>query len=94
MTGTIAATIVGDDYSLDHNHEFPGFSFEGQMRGRIDRGAATNTTMNGPAHARISDVASAAASIETLGLPVAAIMHDVHGALDAPVTLGGTYRHP
>ncbi len=94
MTGTINATIVGDDYSYEHNNAFPGFTFEGTMRGRIQRGAATLSTMSGPAHARISDVATAAASIETLGFPVAAIMHDVHGALDAPMTLGGSYRHP
>ena len=94
MTGTIAATIVGDDYSYDHDHQFPGFAFEGEMRGRINRGAATLSTMRGPAHARISDVATAATSIETLGFPVATIMHQVRGALDAPMTLGGSYRHP
>ncbi|HEX4913191.1 MAG TPA: hypothetical protein VFV51_04495, partial [Vicinamibacterales bacterium] len=94
MTGTITATIVGDDYSYDHDHAFPGFTFEGQMRGRINRGAATQSSMSGPAHARISDVSTAVASIETLGFPVAAIMHDVRGALDAPMTLGGSYRYP
>ena len=94
MTGTITATIVGDDYSYVHDHAFPGFTFEGQMRGRINRGAATLSTMSGPAHARISDVATAASSIETLGLSVATIMHEVRGALDAPMTLGGSYRYP
>jgi outer membrane protein insertion porin family len=94
MTGTITATIVGDDYSYDHDHAFPGFTFEGEMRGRINRGAATQSSMSGPAHARISDVATAARSIETLGFPVATIMHDVRGALDAPMTLGGSYRYP
>ena len=94
MTGTITATIVGDDYSYDHDHAFPGFTFEGRMKGRINRGAATLSTMSGPAHARVSDVATAARSIETLGFPVAAIMHDVRGALDAPMTLGGSYRYP
>jgi outer membrane protein insertion porin family len=39
-------------------------------------------------------VAEAAASAETLGFPVAAIMHDVGGAIDAPMTLGGSYRDP
>ena len=94
MTGTITATIVGDDYSYDHDHAFPGFTFDGRMKGRINRGAATLSTMSGPAHARVSDVATAARSIETLGFPVAAIMHDVRGALDAPMTLGGSYRYP
>ena len=94
MTGTITATIVGDDYSYDHDHAFPGFTFEGRMEGRINRGAATLSTMSGPAHARVSDVATAARSIETLGFPVAAIMFDVRGALDAPMTLGGSYRYP
>ncbi len=41
MTGTINATIVGDDYSYDHDHALPGFTFEGRMKGRINRGAAT-----------------------------------------------------
>jgi outer membrane protein insertion porin family len=94
MTGTITATIVGDDYSYDHDHAFPGFTFEGQMKGRINRGAATLSTMSGPAHARVSDVATAVRSIETLGFPVATIMHDVRGGLDAPMTLGGSYRYP
>jgi outer membrane protein insertion porin family len=94
MTGTITATIVGDDYSYDHDHAFPGFTFEGRMRGRINRGAATLTTMSGPAHARVSDVATAVGSIETLGFPVSTIMHDVRGPLDAEMTLGGTYRNP
>ena len=61
MTGTINATIVGDDYRFDHQNSFPGFDFEGQMSGRIKRGAALLSTMNGPAHARVSDVAQAAA---------------------------------
>lgn len=94
MTGTINATIVGDDYQFDHRHSFPGFDFEGQMSGRINRDTALLSTMNGPAHARVSDVAQAAASVETLGFPVAEIMSEIHGALDAPMTLGGSYRLP
>lgn len=94
MTGTIDATIVGDDYQFDHKNSFPGFDFEGRMSGTIKRGAATLSTMNGPAHARISDVAQAAQSVATLGFPVADIMLRVHGALDAPMTLGGSYRFP
>ena len=39
-------------------------------------------------------MATAARSIETLGFPVATIMHDVRGGLDAPMTLGGSYRYP
>ena len=94
MTGTINATIVGDDYSYDHDHALPGFTFEGKMKGRINRGAATLSTMSGPAHARVSDVSQAVKSVETLGFPVATIMHDVHGPMDAPMTLGGSYRYP
>jgi hypothetical protein len=94
MTGTINATIVGDDYEYDHRNSFPGFDFEGKMSGRIKRGAATLSTMNGPAHARVSDVAQAAQSVATLGFPVAEIMLTVHGAFDAPMTLGGSYRYP
>ena len=94
MTGTINATIVGDDYSYEHDHALPGFTFEGRMKGRINRGAATLSTMSGPAHARVSDVSQAVKSVETLGFPVATIMHDVHGPLDAPMTLGGSYRYP
>ena len=50
--------------------------------------------MNGPAHARVSDVAEAARSARTLGFPVADIMLEVHGAIDAPMTLGGSYKFP
>lgn len=94
MTGTINATITGDDYEFDHRNSFPGFDFEGKMSGRIKRSAATLSTMNGPAHARVSDVAQAAQSASTLGFPVADIMLQVHGAIDAPMTLGGSYRYP
>ena len=94
MAGTIDATIVGDDYDYDHNHRFPGFDFEGRMSGRINRGTALLSTMTGPAHARVSDVAEAARSAETLGFSVAAIMKEVHGGLDAPMTLGGSYKFP
>ena len=94
MTGTINATIVGDDYSYEHDHVLPGFTFEGRMKGRINRGTAMLSTMSGPAHARVSDVAEMAKSVETLGFPVAEIMHQVHGPMDAPMTLGGSYRYP
>ena len=94
MTGTIDATIVGDDYRYDHDNTFPGFRLEGKMNGRIKRGAAILSTMNGPAHAHVTDVATAARSAGTLGFPVAEIMFDVHGAIDAPLTLGGSYKFP
>lgn len=94
MTGTIRATIVGDDYQYDHNHRFPGFDFEGRMSGRINRGTALLSTMTGPAHARVSDVAEASQSLATLGFPVPEIASDVHGAVDMPMTLAGSYRLP
>jgi hypothetical protein len=50
--------------------------------------------MNGPAQAHVTDVAQAAHSAETLGFPVAEIMFDVHGAIEAPMTLGGSYKYP
>lgn len=94
MTGTINATIVGDDYRFDHRNAFPGFVFEGKMNGRIKRGAALLSTMNGPAHARVSDIGTAAASARTLGFSIADIMLETHGAVDAPMTLGGSYKFP
>jgi outer membrane protein insertion porin family len=94
MTGTIDATITGNDYVFEHRNSFPGFDFEGRMNGTIQPGAATLSTMNGPAHARVSDVAAAAQSVATLGFPVADIMLRVHGAIDAPMTLAGSYRYP
>jgi outer membrane protein assembly factor BamA/autotransporter translocation and assembly factor TamB len=94
MTGTINATIVGDDYEFDHRNSFPGFEFEGQMSGRINRTTALLSTMNGPAHARVSDVGTAAASARTLGFSIADIMLETHGAVDAPMTLAGSYRFP
>ena len=94
MTGTIDATIVGDDYRYDHDNTSPGFRLEGRMAGHIKRGAATLSTMSGPAHAYVTDVAAAAQSAATLGFPVAEIMFEVHGGIDAPMTLGGSYRYP
>ncbi len=92
MTGTMRATIVGDDYQYDHDHVFPGFDFSGRMSGRINRDTALLSTMTGPAHARVSDVAEASASLATLGFPVPEIAAEVHGAVDMPMTLGGSYR--
>jgi len=92
MTGAMRAAIVGDDYQYDHDHRFTGFDFSGQMSGRINRATALLSTMTGPAHARVSDVAAAAASLATLGFPVPEIASDVHGAVDVPMTLGGSYR--
>ena len=94
MTGTVRATIVGDDYQFDHDHRFPAFAFRGRMSGRIDRESALRSTMAGPAHARVSDVAEAAHSLAVLGFPVPEIASDVHGAVDLPMTLGGSYRLP
>ena len=94
MSGTINATIVGDDYQLDHRNTFPGFDFEGRMSGRINRSEALLSTMNGPAHAIVRDVAQAARSAAALGFPVAEIMFEVRGGLDAPMTLGGSYKVP
>ena len=91
MTGTVRATIVGDDYRYDHDHRFPGFAFEGRMAGRINRTTALLSTMTGPAHARVSDVAEASRSLATLGFPVPEIASEVHGAVDLPMTLGGSY---
>ena len=94
MTGTVDATIVGDDYTYQHANTFPGFEFAGRMSGRIHRSEAMLSTMTGPARANVTDVAQAAASIQTLGFPVAEIMFRIHGALDAPMRLGGSYRDP
>jgi len=94
MSGTIRATIVGDAYRYDHNHRLPGFDLEGRMAGRINRGTALLSTMTGPAHARVSDVAGAAGSIAMLGFPVPEIASQVRGALDVPMTLAGSYRQP
>lgn len=94
MTGTINATIVGDDYQFDHQNSFPGFVLEGKMNGRIKRGDALLSTMNGPAHAKVSDIGEAAASARTLGFTIADIMLETHGAIDAPMTLAGSYRFP
>jgi len=92
MTGTLRATIVGDDYQYDHDHQLPGFNFSGRMAGRINRETALLSTMTGPAHAQVSDVAEASASLATLGFPVPEIAAEVHGAVDMPMTLGGSYR--
>jgi outer membrane protein assembly factor BamA len=94
ITGTVRATIVGDDYRFDHNHGLPGVAIEGRMAGRINRDSALLSTMTGPAHARVSDVATAAASLATLGFPVPEIAADVRGALDVPMTLAGSYKLP
>jgi len=94
MTGTIRATIVGDDYQFTHDHRLPGVTIDGRMAGRINRQSALLSTMTGPAQARVSDVAAAARSLATLGFPVPEIAADVHGAIDVPMMLAGSYQFP
>jgi hypothetical protein len=48
MTGTINATIVGDDYQFDHANSFPGSCFEGKMTGPSSAAPPLLSTMNGP----------------------------------------------
>ncbi|HWI19158.1 MAG TPA: hypothetical protein VNT81_15495, partial [Vicinamibacterales bacterium] len=93
-TGTTNAVITGDDYRYEHRHSFPGFDFEGVMSGRINRQTALLSTMTGPAHAKVSDVAEAARSAATLGFTIADIAYETHGPVDAPMTLGGSYQYP
>ena len=93
-TGTTRATIVGDDYQYDHSHRLPGLDFEGKMSGRINRERALLSTMNGPARAQVSEVSEAGRTLATLGFSVPLIASDVHGAVDVPMTLGGTYDFP
>ncbi len=94
LTGTIRATIVGDNYQFDHDHRLPGLTIDGRMAGRINRQSALLSTMTGPAHARVSEVADAARSLATLGFPVPEVAADVHGAIDVPMTLAGSYKFP
>jgi len=94
MTGTVRATIVGDNYQFDHDHRFPAFRFDGRMSGRINRESALLSTMTGPAHARVSDVADASRGLALLGFPVPEIAAEVHGAIDVPMTLAGSYQFP
>ena len=94
MTGTVRAVIVGDNYQFDHDHRFPAFTFDGRMSGRLNYESALLSTMTGPAHARVSDVAEASRGLAVLGFPVPEIAADVHGAIDAPMTLAGSYLFP
>ena len=94
MTGTVRATIVGDHYQFDHGHRFPAFTFDGRLSGRINHDSALLSTMTGPARARVSDVAEASRGLALLGFPVPEIAAEVHGALDLPMTLAGSYQFP
>ena len=94
ITGTENATLVGDDYRVDHSHRLPGLALDGRLSGRINRGPAALSTVQGPAHAQISDLAEAAGSLESLGIAMPEITRRIHGPLDAPMTIAGTYRAP
>lgn len=94
LAGQLRAGLVGDDWTIDHSHTVPGLAFEGKTTGRIDQDAMAETTLAGPAHARVSDVAEAAGSATALGIDMPAITSRIHGALDAPMTLAGSFRDP
>ena len=92
--GTLDATLVGDDYRIEHAHRVDGLVFEGTTSGRYHREVPPLTTLVGPAHATVVDGAGAAASLEALGIPMPEISHEIHGALDVPMTLSGSFRSP
>jgi outer membrane protein assembly factor BamA/autotransporter translocation and assembly factor TamB len=94
LTGQLHATLVGDDWKIEHSHQVPGLAMEGKTAGRINQSAIAATTFAGPAHARVADVAEAARSATTLGIDMPAITFEIHGGLDAPMTLAGSFRDP
>ena len=70
MTGTINATIVGDDYRFDHDNAFPGIRVsKAGCRAASSAARRMLSTMNGPAHARVSDVGAGRAQRAHAGLP-------------------------
>ena len=95
MTGTIDATIVGDDYRFDHDNTLSRVHVRRPHVGphQARRGDAQHD--DGPgARARQRRRRRPRAAPAMLGFPVADIMFDVHGGIDAPMTLGGSYRFP
>ncbi|MEO8678764.1 MAG: translocation/assembly module TamB domain-containing protein [Vicinamibacterales bacterium] len=94
LTGELHAKLVGDNWAIEHAHQVPGLAFDGKTAGRIDNATIEATTLEGPAHAKVSDLATAANSAAMLGIDMPAIASRIHGALDAPMTLSGSFRDP
>ena len=95
MTGTINATIVGDDYRFDHDNAFPGFRVRRQderphqaRRGHAQHderpGArARQRRRRGRAQRRARSASRSPTSCSRCT-----------ARIDAPMTLGGSYRYP
>jgi outer membrane protein insertion porin family len=94
VSGSLTASLVGNDYRIEHAHRLPGLDFEGRTAGRLRPGEMPLTTLAGPAHVRISDVAEAGRTLESLGIDTPEIMQDIRGGVDAPMTLAGSFRDP
>ncbi len=95
ISGTAKGSLIGNNYQVEQAHSLPGLTVEGKLAGVLNTTRAINSTVAGSPHVHISDVASAADSLATLGVTVPAFARRIGGALDAPVVdLSGTYNEP
>jgi outer membrane protein assembly factor BamA/autotransporter translocation and assembly factor TamB len=94
ITGTAKASLVGDKWRVEQSHTLPGLSIEGALSGVLDRAKAVRSTVAGSPFVRITDVASAADTLAIFRISVPALARRIHGALEAPTTLSGTFERP
>ncbi len=108
VSGTLDGRLVGDRWTLDHAHHMDGLNVDGRVEGEIESGVgspstklrasresgAGGSTLAGNAHAQVLDVATAAASLSTFGITIPAIVRELHGAVDVPIVLSGSFADP
>ncbi|MGH9202371.1 MAG: hypothetical protein ACRD2A_14180, partial [Vicinamibacterales bacterium] len=92
--GTAKASLVGDAWMVEQSHELAGVSIDGTLSGVLNQSKALRSTVAGSPYVRITDVATAAETLAVLGISTPAFARRIHGALEAPTTLSGTFERP
>jgi outer membrane protein insertion porin family len=95
ISGTAKGSLIGNKYAVEQSHSLPGLTVEGALSGVLNTARAIGSTIEGTPDVHISDVATAADSLATLGVTIPAFAKRIGGALDAPaVNLSGTFDQP
>ncbi len=95
ISGTATGSLIGNRYAVEQSHSVPGLTVEGALSGVLNTAKAISSTIQGAPDVHISDLATAAESLSTLGVTIPAFAKRIGGALDAlAVKLSGTYDQP
>ncbi len=95
VTGTATLSLAGAAWTLRQAHEVAGAIAEsGDLRGRLDAGDLSGSTIDGALDLRSDNIARALDALGRAGLDLPEAARPDAGRLRARVTLGGTLADP